>query len=104
MSVKCEGVSTYTGPSLRVAAKNRPYFILVLDGGPATAFGLGFPPSDKDLSLGTPASSGRFFPRNAARQYMSIRSSVVSLKFVAQIEKSNRRSFDFGRRGDLRSR
>jgi hypothetical protein len=30
------------GPSLRVAVKIRPYFILVLDGGPATAFGLGF--------------------------------------------------------------
>src|SRR5580704_6328863 len=31
-------------PSLRVAVKIRPYFILVLDGGPATAFGLGFAP------------------------------------------------------------
>ncbi len=30
------------GPSLRVAVKIGPYFILVLDGGPATAFGLGF--------------------------------------------------------------
>jgi hypothetical protein len=30
------------GPSLRAAAKIRPYFILALDGGPATAFGLGF--------------------------------------------------------------
>jgi tyrosine phenol-lyase len=29
-------------PALRVAAKIRPYFILALDGGPATAFGLGF--------------------------------------------------------------
>ena len=29
-------------PSLRVAAKIGPYFILALDGGPATAFGLGF--------------------------------------------------------------
>ena len=29
-------------PSLRVAAQIRPYFILALDGGPATAFGLGF--------------------------------------------------------------
>jgi ADP-ribose pyrophosphatase YjhB (NUDIX family) len=28
--------------ALRVAAKIRPYFILALDGGPATAFGLGF--------------------------------------------------------------
>jgi hypothetical protein len=27
---------------LRVAEKIRPYFILALDGGPATAFGLGF--------------------------------------------------------------
>ena len=39
------------GSSLRVAAKIRPYFILGLDGGPATAFGL--------------ASSGRIFARNA---------------------------------------
>jgi hypothetical protein len=30
------------GPSLRVAGKIRPYFILAIDGGPATAFGLGF--------------------------------------------------------------
>ena len=30
------------GPSLRAAAKIRPYFILALDGGPATIFGLGF--------------------------------------------------------------
>ncbi|MGD0738272.1 MAG: hypothetical protein ABR957_01665 [Terracidiphilus sp.] len=29
-------------PSLRVAAQIGPYFILALDGGPATAFGLGF--------------------------------------------------------------
>jgi hypothetical protein len=29
-------------PSLRVAENIRPYFILALDGGPATAFGLGF--------------------------------------------------------------
>ena len=29
-------------PALRVAAKIRPYFILALDGEPATAFGLGF--------------------------------------------------------------
>jgi hypothetical protein len=29
-------------PSLWVAAKIRPYFLLALDGGPATAFGLGF--------------------------------------------------------------
>jgi hypothetical protein len=29
-------------PSLRAAEKIRPYFILVVDGGPATAFGLGF--------------------------------------------------------------
>jgi len=29
-------------PSLRVAEKNGPYFILALDSGPATAFGLGF--------------------------------------------------------------
>jgi hypothetical protein len=29
-------------PSLRVAEKIRPYFILALDGGPATAFGFGF--------------------------------------------------------------
>ena len=29
-------------PSLRVAAQIRPYFILALDGGPATGFGLGF--------------------------------------------------------------
>ncbi|MGA7858434.1 MAG: hypothetical protein WCA11_10935, partial [Terracidiphilus sp.] len=28
--------------ALRVAAKIRPYFILALDGGPATAFGLRF--------------------------------------------------------------
>jgi len=27
------------GPSPRVAAKNRPYFVVILDGGPATAFG-----------------------------------------------------------------
>jgi hypothetical protein len=30
------------GPSFRVAAKNQPYFILALDGEPATAIGLGF--------------------------------------------------------------
>jgi hypothetical protein len=30
------------GLSLRVAAKIRPHFILALNGGPATAFGLGF--------------------------------------------------------------
>jgi hypothetical protein len=30
------------GPVPRAAAKIRPYFILALDGGPATAFGLGF--------------------------------------------------------------
>jgi hypothetical protein len=29
-------------PSLWVAEKIGPYFILALDGGPATAFGLGF--------------------------------------------------------------
>jgi len=29
-------------PALRVAAKIRSYFILALDGGPVTAFGLGF--------------------------------------------------------------
>lgn len=28
--------------ALRVAAKTRSFFILALDGGPATAFGLGF--------------------------------------------------------------
>ena len=33
-------------PGARVAAKIRPYFILALDGGPATAFGLGFVWSD----------------------------------------------------------
>src|SRR6266852_9760705 len=33
-----------------------PYVILALDGGPATAFGLGFVshPTDEDLSVGTP--------------------------------------------------
>jgi len=29
------------GPARRVAAKIRPYFVLALDGGPTTAFGLG---------------------------------------------------------------
>ena len=29
-------------PARRVAAQIRPYFILALDGGPATAFGPGF--------------------------------------------------------------
>ncbi len=30
------------GPARRVTSKIGPYFILALDGGPATAFGLGF--------------------------------------------------------------
>ena len=49
-------------PSLRVAVKIRPYFILVLDGGPATArrgetrFRLH--PTDEDLSAGAPGLAG----------------------------------------------
>jgi hypothetical protein len=41
------------GPARRVAAKILPYFILALDGGPATAFALG--PRLAEFSLATPS-------------------------------------------------
>jgi hypothetical protein len=43
-------------PALRVAEKIRPYFILGLEGGPATSCGLRFVsyPTDEDPSAGTP--------------------------------------------------
>ena len=43
-------------PSLRVAAKIRPYFILALDGGPATAFGFGFVWPDFRSQAGVPSA------------------------------------------------
>jgi hypothetical protein len=41
-------------PSLWVAEKIRPYFILALDGGPVTALGLGFPPQRRRPIAGGP--------------------------------------------------
>jgi hypothetical protein len=43
-------------PALRVAVKIGPYFVVILDCGPATAFGLPLvsTPTDEDLSAGAP--------------------------------------------------
>jgi len=54
-------------PSLRVAARIRPYFILALDGGPATAFGLGFVSAPWTKTCPWGPRSGRIFARNAVR-------------------------------------
>jgi len=45
-------------PALRVAARIRPYSILALDGGPATASGLGFVshPDLAGISSATPSA------------------------------------------------
>ena len=40
VSYSVEPVINFPAPALRVATQIGPYFVVVLDGGPATAFGL----------------------------------------------------------------
>ena len=57
------------GPRRRVfvaGVEIRPYFILALDGGPATAFGLGFVSTPRTKTYPRESRSGRHFACNAA--------------------------------------
>jgi hypothetical protein len=56
------------GLSLRAAAKIRPYFILALDGGPATAFGLGFIYTPRTKTCPWGPRPGRIFAGSATRR------------------------------------